>query len=403
VSRAESPLRGRMLFNVGARRSGTLWLQRILTSHPAICGLPTETYLFSYGISQVFDRLQHGAKGSPRVASVYAEREPVLDAARDLCDAIFLPHLEPGAELLAERTPWHANHLPLIAEIYPDAHFIHIIRDGRDVARSLVSQPWGPETIAAAAEEWRETIVAARSAGLPPETLREVRYEELVADPVGGVRDLTEWLGVRSSPELAAEVGGEAERGENLGPDNQISSGKWRAQWTPADLREFEQVGGELLAELGYAREQAEGRRRLLPRLPRGGPKPAGAPVPERPGLGPTGPQRLVERLLEGIRTRRADRVTDLLAEDARVRILGEGEVAEGRSGRGRQLLEEWLEGDEALEGRQLVGEVRPSFPFSTVWLTFERDGGYETRVILLSAGEEEINEITVAAPTGGE
>jgi hypothetical protein len=125
--------------------------------------------------------------------------------------------------------------------------------------------------------------------------------------------------------------------------------------------------------------------------------------VPERPGLGPTGPQRLVERLLEGIRTRRADRVTDLLAEDARVRILGEGEVAEGRSGRGRQLLEEWLEGDEALEGRQLVGEVRPSFPFSTVWLTFERDGGYATRVILLSAGEEEINEITVAAPAGGE
>ena len=54
--------------------------------------------------------------------------------------------------------------MPLIAEVYPDARFVHIIRDGRDVARSIVAQPWGPATVKEAAKEWGDSVAAGRAA-----------------------------------------------------------------------------------------------------------------------------------------------------------------------------------------------------------------------------------------------
>ena len=56
-----------------------------------------------------------------------------------------------------------ATELDLIAEIYPDARVLHIIRDGRAVTRSLLALPNGPSTIEDAAEEWRESVAAFRS------------------------------------------------------------------------------------------------------------------------------------------------------------------------------------------------------------------------------------------------
>src|SRR5215212_5800458 len=140
MSRADSPLAGRMIFNVGARRSGTLWLQRVVAAHPDVAAIPTESHLFSHGIAPLLERFHHGARSSPHLGALYVDREVLLDAAREFCDRIFGELLDPGKRYLAERTPLHVLHLDLIGSIYPDASYVHIIRDGRDVARSLVSQ-----------------------------------------------------------------------------------------------------------------------------------------------------------------------------------------------------------------------------------------------------------------------
>ena len=129
MGRADSPLRERMIFNFGARRSGTFWLQRIVTAHPAVSAVPSETYLFSHGVSPLLERFQHSARSSPEVGAVYVDRDNLIDAVRDLCDTVFGQFLEAGTERVAERTPHHAWHLGLIAEVYPDARFVHIIRD----------------------------------------------------------------------------------------------------------------------------------------------------------------------------------------------------------------------------------------------------------------------------------
>jgi hypothetical protein len=241
-----------MIFNVGARRSGTYWLQRITCAHPAVAEVPSETYLFSHGIAPLRERFQHDDRDSHEMGSVFADRGRVLSAIRSLCDVVFEEFAGPGHTHVSERTPWHVEHLPLIAEVYPDARFVHIIRDGRDAVRSLVHWYWGPTTVRDAAAEWRRSVEAGRAAspGLG-EKLLEVRYEDLLANLREGVERIYAHVGLEGSIASALEA---SERADNLGPqDNRVGSGKWREGWGRRERRDFERVAGDLLRELGYA------------------------------------------------------------------------------------------------------------------------------------------------------
>jgi len=77
------------VFVVGARRSGTNWVQRILAAHPDAVAVPTEPNLFSTALAPLQERFQHGAVGSPVVGKLYMDRDAFLDAVRAFCDAAF--------------------------------------------------------------------------------------------------------------------------------------------------------------------------------------------------------------------------------------------------------------------------------------------------------------------------
>ena len=218
MSRAESPLRGRMIFNVGSRRSGTFWLQRIVTAHPGVSAVGSETHLFSHGIAPLAERFHHAALGSAQVGSTFIERDALLDALRDFCDAVFAPMIEPGRARLAERTPLHALHTGLIGDIYPDGRIVHIIRDGRDVVRSLLAQQWGPENVAEGAREWRAAIETARAGAGDSARYLEVRYEDLHADPATRISGLYHWLGLPVDDAILEHALAEAKVERNLDP-----------------------------------------------------------------------------------------------------------------------------------------------------------------------------------------
>jgi hypothetical protein len=241
-----------MIFNVGARRSGTYWLQRIVCAHPAVGEVPGETYVFSHGVAPLLERFRHDEREDQAIGTVYAERERLIAAVRAFCDTVFGEFARSGEQYVAERTPWHVHHLPLIAEVYPDARFVHIVRDGRDVVRSVVAQPWGPDTVAGAAQEWRGAVEAARAAApLLGERLLEVRYEDMLAEPRAAIAGLYEHLGLEGGHADALAAAGHE---TNLGPqDVRVGAGKWREGWKRRELREFERVAGDLLRELGYA------------------------------------------------------------------------------------------------------------------------------------------------------
>jgi hypothetical protein len=396
-----------MIFNVGSRRSGTYWLQRIVTAHPEVAAVPSETHLFAGGIAPLFEGFQHSLRSSAKVGEVYVEREAALDAARDLCDVVLAGAVEPGSARIAERTPLHVFHLELIAAIYPDARFVHIIRDGRDVARSVAAQRWGPDEIAEAAAEWRDAILAARSAGLADHVYREVRYEDLLTDPAPLVAELYEWLGLAASDEVVAEAIGEAGIGANLGAaPSGIGVAKWRDAYTPADLSAFDRVAGDTLRELGYPEPGDAGapapppsarpdpvraaRARLAalrrPRLGRGG-----APIRARKL------QELVDGVVGALQDHAYERVAAVLTDDALIRVVSPRGGDQGRGERGRDLLREFLEGDSAFTGRQERGDVYLGLPYAGVVLTYRNGAGEPAeRIAFLRFAGERIGELIV-------
>jgi hypothetical protein len=255
MTRATSPLRDRMIFIVGARRSGTNWLQRMICAHPATVAIPSETFLFTEGIKPLAARFQHGAAGSTATGHTWMERDAMLDGLREFCDVVFLglrDALRPGAERIVERTPDHVRSLDLIGAVYPDARVVHIVRDGRDVTRSLLSQEWGPASVAEAAEEWRSAIEAARAAAPGLSHYREVRYEDLLGDARSQLVELLEWLGLGATEDVLESALVEARVKYNVDPAApRTRTGKWRVAFSSGEVEEILRVAGPTLAELG--------------------------------------------------------------------------------------------------------------------------------------------------------
>jgi hypothetical protein len=226
----------------------------MLGRHPDVVSVPSETYLFSEGIAPLVSCFHHGIPSSPATGIMYIDRSRLVDLARQFCDGAFgdlAATLDPRASRVVERTPWHAKQLDLIAEIYPDAHVVHIIRDGRAVVRSLLAQPWGPTSIEAAAAEWAGTVESARAASVP--LYREVRYEDLVQDTAGGMEQVFRWLGLTFDGPVRSDVLQEAELRRNATFNKESADiADWWGGLTPKQQKEFERSAGPLLRSLGY-------------------------------------------------------------------------------------------------------------------------------------------------------
>jgi sulfotransferase family protein len=361
VTREASPLLDQMVFLVGARRSGTVWLQSALAVHPEVMAVPTETYLFTNGVEPLAKLFQHSSPSSIAVGSTYMERDEFLAAVRAFCDRVFLSlraQLQPAARLIVERTPWHSRVLPLIGSVYPDARVIHIIRDGRDVARSLLRRDWGPDTMAEAAEEWRSSVELARTASAELAHYRECRYEDLVADPVPGVEALLEWLGLTVDDETREQLSLQLHTPVNLLPGEQPGAGKWRDDLSPEDLATFNDIAGGLMAELGYSRDVPEPARPAPDR-----PSPARRPLGTRlrsvlgrdghAGQEPQANQRVFDRLLAC-----GDDLAGLFEPAAQISVVGGSEEWRARGPKAVERLRDHLRASAG--GRLVRCDVHP-------------------------------------------
>src|SRR3954462_9045030 len=137
------PIAIRPVFVVGVPRSGTTWIQRMLAMHPEAWGL-LETYMFSRGrgLGGLLDsapRLEEGdlALPPPGLGRVF-DRAELVGELRAIATR-WLTHGSDGARFVIEKSPWHLWDLDVIAEILPEARFVHVMRDGRDVAVSVIA------------------------------------------------------------------------------------------------------------------------------------------------------------------------------------------------------------------------------------------------------------------------
>jgi hypothetical protein len=178
------------IFVIGSPRSGTTLLRLMLDAHPRIsCGEETH---FLRDLEAIVGR--HWG-----LVSTYGlEREWWLERIRALYADFQAEVLaRSGKARWAEKDPTYTLHLPFIEELFPEARYVHLLRDGHDVVASFRDR-WGYTAAARAARsEWARYVTAARELGrrLPPDRFLELRYETLVAEPETAGRRLFAFLG----------------------------------------------------------------------------------------------------------------------------------------------------------------------------------------------------------------
>jgi hypothetical protein len=172
-----------------------------------------------------------------------------------------------GKTRYGDKTPGYVLHMEQLADLFPEARFVHVVRDGRDVALSYLETRFGPRTLPEAALYWRRRVLVGRHSGrlLGPERYRELRYEELVDDPESVVRGLCDFLGVEFSEEmLRYHVSGGQLRSETADPTAHrhlslpptAGLRDWRVQMSAQDVTVFETLAGNTLETFGYERSE---------------------------------------------------------------------------------------------------------------------------------------------------
>ncbi len=269
------------LFVLGVSRSGTTLLRVVLDRSPGIA-IPDESFFIP-----LLARRHRGVVNRDRFLDDLS-RLPTLSAWGLRLDDIawrMRPDMRVGQAVAAifetyaanqgkprwgDKTPMYMRHLRVLERLFPDAQFVHLIRDGRDAALSFLRMPAGtytrtwahPDTVAEFACLWRLEVANARALGERVGSSRylEVRYEELIDRPEAVIRGICEFASLPYEQAMleyaaAVDVSDKPHQQRLLQP---LTPGvrDWRTQMDTDDLAAFEAIAGDLLAELGYELSQ---------------------------------------------------------------------------------------------------------------------------------------------------
>jgi hypothetical protein len=206
----EQALRGKKLvFLVGAPRSGTTWLQLLLSRSPLVA-TAQETDLFNiflHPLTSEWNRFRQTGEAKSLTEVLSEQDMRTLLRSTSALVLARIAQSKPAASIVLEKTPNHVNCWREILDLWPDAHFIHIIRDPRSVVASLryASKCWGPQwgssRISVIAERWISDVNNGRQIASATRNYQEVAYQELLSDSAAVLLRLLGRLGVRSTLE----------------------------------------------------------------------------------------------------------------------------------------------------------------------------------------------------------
>jgi hypothetical protein len=285
-------------FVIGAARSGTTLLRMMLDAHGELA-VPFETQL----LPELLDAREDGAEPAQLAEMLVTHRRwPDFGLDADEIRTEFTA-LEPfdlaeamrrfyrayarsqGKPRWGDKSPGYALHVERIGALLPEAHFVHLIRDGRDVRLSQLRRGSDHPNAKKHARRWRKRVRTAQKEGATlPGRYMELRYEDLITEPEPELRRICDFIELDFDPamltyhERAGERLGEIDRDLPAGTENaerrerplfraedrldfhkltkepprRDRVAKWKREMPPEDIAEFEQVAKVLLAELGY-------------------------------------------------------------------------------------------------------------------------------------------------------
>lgn len=241
----------------GSPRSGTTLLRRTLDRHPGICCGPESSIFLpaALRIAPVAAGFDIPEAELQRMLAASPSQGAFIDAfARRYREQRQRPRW-------AEKTPLNVRHIGWILDRFPEARFVHVIRDGRDVACSMREHPdrqwtdagWVKVHRPLPLERYARRWVADTTAGIAhrghPRYL-EVRYEDLVQDPAGTLERLLDALGEPFDPAiLIARPAAVIRAGAAI---TSSSAGRWRTDLAPDEQALVGRVEATMLSVLGY-------------------------------------------------------------------------------------------------------------------------------------------------------
>ena len=275
-------------FVVGVGRSGTTLLRLMLDAHPDLA-IPPETH-FVPGISQKLsddfdrERFVETLSGHRRWPDFHMDpgdlrtrldEERADDVGAGLRAFYRLYASMHGKSRFGDKTPRYLVKMRPIARALPEAAFIHLVRDGRDVALSKADRS-GKDS-ADSAQVWRERIEKARRQAKRVPRYAELRYEDLVADPEPHLRKVCELIELDFDPVMLSYHERAAKRLAEMGdarsnddevmrtaesrraahamttrPPEESRIARWRTEMPADERKAFEAEAGDLLDEFGY-------------------------------------------------------------------------------------------------------------------------------------------------------
>ncbi len=304
MSAADEPVIDRPVFVIGTGRSGLSPLMDLISYHPAFAwpsqyhqrwpGVPRIATLSRVVELPALDSRLKFARGVPKHAETYrlwnACFPGFAEPFRDLVASDVTPYArtlfrravadivryQRKDRFIAEYSGW--SRIGFLKEIFPDARFVHIVRDGRAVAHSYTNVEWwngwqgvyrwrlgvpepdllakleryGNSFLALAAVYWKILVrnIMNAAAQLPAGDALLVRYEDLVADPEKEARRCVEFAGLEAEPRFIRHL-----RTVKIVDANRhrMRIPPWREALDASQLAMFEDLAGEELAEFGYA------------------------------------------------------------------------------------------------------------------------------------------------------
>jgi hypothetical protein len=266
-------------FFVGTNGSGTTLHRAIFDSHPDLA-IPGESQFVAkwggnlaryqgdgFDTAKLLkdlskeDRFGNWGLDLDVVGESFAEQPPTdyPDAIRRLYH-LYAASREKGR--YGDKTQANIHHLPLLADLFPEARFVHAVRDGRDVALAHTDGT----KIEKVAVSWKRRVAAGREAGkdLGPARYIESRFEELIDDTEGSVRRLCEFLDLPFDPQMLKyyERAGDIisttavpDRHKDIYLPPTKGLKDWRRDLSDDQVARFEALAGGLLTDLGYERK----------------------------------------------------------------------------------------------------------------------------------------------------
>lgn len=270
-------------FIIGSGRSGNTLLRAVLTGHSDVA-IPPESYVLAKAIRRfraysfldwpllvriVLAEFEYHDQFESWDLSLRSVYEPLSQLPEEKCDlALILDEIYrrymsvhmPNAKRWGDKTPMNTAHLHWIDRVFPQAKYVHMLRDGRDVVSSYV-QAGLYSSVEEAGQRWRRSVTMARRFGERfPDRYLEVRYENLVRRPEREVRRVCEFLGIEFRKDMLqfqddVDELGDTHLSHHEGlrrPINTDSIGKWKSRLSTQDQEIVVRLIGDKLDAMGY-------------------------------------------------------------------------------------------------------------------------------------------------------